>query len=62
MLELKNNKIEGKNKEELLNRILSKLNASTDEVYYNIEEEITGTLFKSKKYIINVLLNENNNI
>ena len=38
MLELKNKVFEGKNKEELLNKALNELNASQDEVYYNVEE------------------------
>ena len=58
MLELKSNKIEGKNKEEALNEILKKLNASTNEVYYDVKEETTGKLIKTKKYVITVLLKE----
>ena len=50
MLELKNKVFEGKNKEELLNKALNELNASQDEVYYSIEEIVSGGLFKSKKY------------
>lgn len=58
MLELKNKIFEGKNKEELLNKALNELNASTDEVYYDIKEETSGGLFKSKKYSLNIILKE----
>lgn len=58
MLELKSNKYEGKNEEEVLNKALKELNASSSEVYYKVDEEVTGTLFKSKKYIINIVLKE----
>ena len=58
MQELRINKIEGKNKEEILNDALKKLNASTNEVYYDIKETTSGTLFKSKKYVLNILLKE----
>ncbi len=58
MLELKNKVFEGKNKEELLNKALNELNASQDEVYYNIEEIVSGGLFKSKKYTLNIILKE----
>lgn len=58
MLELKNKVFEGKNKEELLNKALNELNASQDEVYYNIEEIVSGGLFKSKKYALNIILKE----
>lgn len=58
MLELKNKVYEGKNKEELLNKALSELNASSNEVYYNIKEEVTGSIFKSKKYILNIILKD----
>ena len=58
MLELKNKVYEGKNSEELLNKALSELNASTNEVYYNISEEVTGSIFKSKKYILNIILKD----
>ena len=57
MLELKSKTFEGKNKEETLNKALSELNASENEVYYNIEEETSG-LFKTKKYVINISLKE----
>ena len=50
MLELKNHKYEGKNKEELINNALKELNASTNEVYYSVKEEVSGGLYKSKKY------------
>ena len=50
MLELKNKTFEGKNSEEVLNNALKELNASTNEVYYDIKEETSGGLFKSKKY------------
>ncbi len=58
MLELKNKVFEGKNKEELLNKALNELNASQDEVYYNVEETVSGGLFKSKKYTLNIILKE----
>lgn len=58
MLELKNHKFEGKNSEEVLNKALNELNASKEEVYYNVKEEQSGGLFKSKKYIINIVLKE----
>lgn len=58
MLKLKNHKYEGKNIEETLNKALNELNASTDEVYYNIKEIEAGGLFKSKKYEVNVILKE----
>lgn len=58
MLKLKNKVYEGKNSEELLNKALNELNASTDEVYYNIKEEVSGGLFKSKKYIVSVILRD----
>ena len=46
---LKSHKYEGKNSEELLNKALNELNASTDEVYTSIKEEAKTGLFKSKK-------------
>ena len=58
MLELKSKIFEGKNKEETLNKALTELNASENEVYYDIKEETSGGLFKSKKYAINVSLKE----
>ena len=58
MLKLKNKVYEGKNSDELLNKALKELNASTDEVYYSIKEELSGGLFKSKKYIVNVILRD----
>ena len=58
MLELKSRRYEGKNSEELLNKALSELNASESEVYYDVTEEVTGGLFKSKKYIVNIALKE----
>lgn len=58
MLELKNKIYEGKNSEELLNKALNELNASTDEVYYDIKESVSGGLFKSKKYTLNIILKE----
>ena len=38
MLELKSHKYEGKNSDELLNKALSELNASSNEIYYNLKE------------------------
>lgn len=58
MLELKNYKYEGKNSDELLNKALSELNASSDETYYNVKEEITGGLFKTKKYFLTIALKD----
>lgn len=58
MLELKSNKYEGKNKEELINKSLNELNASNDEVYISTKEEVSGSLFKSKKYILKVVLKQ----
>ena len=56
MLELKSHNYSGKNKDELLSTSLNELNANTDEVYYDIKEEVTGSLFKSKKYYLTVVL------
>lgn len=58
MLKLKSNIFEGKNQDEVLNDALKKLNASKEEIYYSVKEEVTGTLFKSKKYVVNVVLKE----
>lgn len=58
MLELKTKKFEGKNSDELLKKVLEELNASEEEVYYNLEELSPGGLFKSKKYKISVILKE----
>lgn len=58
MLELKNHKYEGKNKEELINNTLKELNASTNEVYYSVKEEVSGGLFKSKKYQLTISLKD----
>lgn len=58
MLELKSHKYEGKNREEVINNALKDLNASTNEVYTNVKEEITGSIFKSKKYKLEVILKE----
>ncbi len=58
MLKLKSHKFEGKNSEDVLNKALSELNASTNEVYYNISEEISGGIFKTKKYEVTVILKE----
>lgn len=58
MLELKSHKYEGKNKEELINNALKELNASTNEVYYNVREEVSGGLFKSKKYQLTISLKD----
>lgn len=52
MLEVVKN--ESKNKEEALNKCLEELNVNLNEVYYFIEETESG-LFKSKKYIANVV-------
>lgn len=58
MLKLKSHKFEGKNSEEVLNKALNDLNASKEEVYYNVTEEQSGGLFKSKKYVVSVVLKE----
>ena len=58
MQKLESHKYEGKNKDELLSKALGDLNASTNEVYYDIKEETSGGLFKSKKYVLNVVLKE----
>ena len=58
MLELKSKIYEGKNSEELLNKALGELNASTNEVYYSVKEEVTGSIFKSKKYTLNIILKD----
>ena len=58
MQKLKSHKYEGKNKEEVINSALKDLNASTNEVYTNVKEEITGSIFKSKKYKVEVILKE----
>ena len=58
MQKLKSHKYEGKNSDELLNKALSELNASSNEIYYNLKEEVTGGLFKSKKYFLNVALKD----
>lgn len=56
MQRLKRHRYEGKNSEEVLNQALKELNASTEEVYYDVTEEVTGGLFKSKKYVVSILL------
>lgn len=56
MQQLKKYSFEGKNKEEVLNNALNELNASKEEIYYNIEEQVSGKLIKSKKYILTVSL------
>lgn len=58
MLELKSKTYEGKNEEELLQTALSDLNASKEEVYYNLKETISGGLFKSKKYALTIILRD----
>jgi spoIIIJ-associated protein len=47
-------KVEGKTKEEALNKALAQLNSNESEVYYFFEEEVAG-LFKPKKEIANVI-------
>ena len=56
MLELKSNTYEGKNGDELLNKALKEMNASLDEVFYDINEVASGGLFKSKKYVLVIAL------
>ncbi len=58
MQEIVMHKFEGKNKEEVLNQALKNLNASKGEIYYSELEEITGGLFKSKKYVVMAALKE----
>lgn len=58
MQKLKKYSYEGKNETEVLNKALSELNASKEEVYYDINETVSGGLFKSKKYIVTVVLKE----
>ena len=58
MLELKSKVYEGKNKEELLNNTLNELNASLEEIYYDIKEISGSGLFKSKKYVLTASLKE----
>ena len=58
MQKLKINNYEGKNEEEVLNNALKELNASTDEIYYNVKEQIVGNLFKSKKYFVSIIMKE----
>lgn len=58
MLKLKSHKFEGKNEEEVLNKALTELNASLEEVYYSSKEVSSGGLFKSKKYEVNIVLKE----
>lgn len=58
MLELKSHKYEGKNGEELLNKALTELNASKTEIYYDLREEVSGGLFKSKKYSLTIILKD----
>lgn len=58
MQKLKKYNYEGKNETEVLNKALSELNASKEEVYYDINETVSGGLFKSKKYLVTVVLKE----
>ena len=51
---LKKVKLEGKNKEELLNKYLIENNLSKDEIYIKTEE-IEAKLFKTKKYIMEIV-------
>lgn len=50
-------KYEGKNLDELKNKAFSDLNASENELFLKIDEEVTGIL-KKKKYILSVLIKE----
>lgn len=50
-------KYEGKNLDELKNKAFSDLNASENELFLKIDEEVVGIL-KKKKYIIYVLIKE----
>ncbi len=58
MQALKNHNFEGKNKDELLNSALKQLNASLDEVFYDVKEKTTGSLFKTKKFYLTIILKE----
>ncbi len=58
MLKLKINSYEGKTIDDALNKALGELNASKEEVYYKDEEQVSGGLFKSKKYVVKVMLKE----
>ena len=58
MQKLKKHSFEGKNENEILNKALSELNASKEEVYYDISEIVSNSLFKSKKYVLKVILKE----
>ena len=57
-MELKKHRFEGKKEEEVLAKALSELNAQTSEIYYSFTESTTGSLFKSKKVLIDVVLKE----
>lgn len=57
-MELKKHRFEGKKEEEALAKALSELNAQTSEIYYSFTEATTGSLFKSKKTVIDVVLKE----
>ena len=50
-------KYEGKNKEEIENKILSELNTSKEDLFIKVREE-EGTWFKAKKYIYEVAKKE----
>ena len=50
-------KYEGKNLDELKNKAFSDLNASENELFLKIDEEVVGIL-KKKKYILSVLIKE----
>ena len=58
MQKLRNKIYEGKNQEEILNKALSDLNASKEEVYYSFSEEVTGNIFKTKKFKLNIILKD----
>lgn len=58
MLKLKSNLYEGKNKEDVFNNALKDLNASSNEIYFDEKEEVTGSIFKSKKYSYNIVLKD----
>lgn len=45
---------DGKTKEDLLNKCLTELNVSVEDIYYNISEKESG-LFKTKKYQIEAI-------
>ncbi len=56
MQKLKKHSYEGRSENEVISNALNDLNASTEELYYDVKEVITGSIFKSKKYVASVIL------